>query len=73
MRSVNGEQRLPADAEDGAAEGNRYAHERLFEFLMEELKLTEAVITDGLDILQMLREIGPGENGFQNNAFNLSE
>ena len=23
--------------------------------------------------MQMLKEIGPGENGFQNNAFNLSE
>ena len=26
MISVNGEQRLPADAEDGAAEGEHYAH-----------------------------------------------
>lgn len=40
---------------------------------MEELRLTEVAITDGVDVLQMLREIGPGENGFQNNAFNLSE
>jgi predicted acetyltransferase len=40
---------------------------------MEELKLNEAVISDSLDIRQMLQEIGPGENGFQNTAFNLSE
>lgn len=40
---------------------------------MEELKLIEVAYSDGLDVLEMLREIGPGENGFQNNGFNLSE
>ncbi len=40
---------------------------------MEDLKLDEAEIKDGLDIWQMLQEIGPGENGFQNAAFNLSK
>jgi predicted acetyltransferase len=40
---------------------------------VEDLTLTEASISDGLDILKMLWEIGPGENGFQNNAHDVSE
>jgi predicted acetyltransferase len=40
---------------------------------MEDFILSAVSIDDGLDILQMLKEIGPGENGFQNNAYDLSQ
>lgn len=39
---------------------------------MDELNLNPAAINDGLDVLQMLHEIGPGENGFRNGGHNLS-
>jgi predicted acetyltransferase len=35
--------------------------------------LSPASLTDGPDILQMLREIGPGENGFGNRAWDMPE
>ena len=37
------------------------------------MELRECSRHDGMDILEMLREIGPGENGFQNNAFNVKD
>lgn len=40
---------------------------------MESFSLNEASQTDENDILRMLWEIGPGENGFQNSAYNLTE
>ena len=40
---------------------------------MENFVLTEASLADGADVLQMLHEIGPGENGFQNKAHALTE
>jgi predicted acetyltransferase len=40
---------------------------------VEDYVLTEASLADGADVLQMLQEIGPGENGFQNNAHALTE
>lgn len=33
--------------------------------------LTAAALSDGLDILEMLRDIGPGENGFTNASHDL--
>jgi predicted acetyltransferase len=36
------------------------------------LELRELCIKDGDDIYDMLQEIGPGENGFMNNAYGLS-
>ncbi len=33
--------------------------------------LSPASLTDGADILEMLREIGPGENGFGNRAWDM--
>jgi len=38
-----------------------------------QVELRECSLHDGYDILDMLREIGPGENGFQNNAYNIRE
>lgn len=40
---------------------------------MMQTELRECSMRDGIDILEMLREIGPGENGFQNNAFNVKD
>ncbi|HEY8349950.1 MAG TPA: hypothetical protein VIM13_09005, partial [Clostridia bacterium] len=37
---------------------------------MPEIELRECSPQDGYDILEMLHEIGPGENGFQNSAYN---
>lgn len=34
------------------------------------IELRECSTRDGYDILDMLHEIGPGENGFQNSAYN---
>ena len=34
------------------------------------IELSECSTRDGYDILDMLHEIGPGENGFQNSAYN---
>lgn len=41
---------------------------------MSELKieLRELSLFDGEDIIEMLREIGPGENGFNNNPFDMN-
>lgn len=36
--------------------------------MIMKAELRECSAYDGADILEMLREIGPGENGFQNNA-----
>lgn len=38
-----------------------------------KLELREASVSDGLDILEMLKEIGPGQNGFVNNGYNCDE
>lgn len=38
---------------------------------MIKTELRECSRYDGIDILEMLREIGPGENGFQNNAYSV--
>jgi predicted acetyltransferase len=35
-------------------------------------ELRELAVTDGEDIYEMLQEIGPGENGFDNRAFGIS-
>ena len=35
-------------------------------------ELREASVDDGLDVFEMLREIGPGENGFVNSGHDLS-
>jgi predicted acetyltransferase len=40
---------------------------------MMQAELRELSPRDGIDILEMLREIGPGENGFQNNAYNVGD
>ena len=37
---------------------------------MPEIELRECSPQDGYDMLEMLHEIGPGENGFQNSAYN---
>lgn len=37
------------------------------------IELRECSIEDGNDILEMIREIGPGENGFMNDAYNMSD
>lgn len=39
----------------------------------QAFRLDAAALTDGLDVLQMLREIGPGENGFSNRAWDTPE
>jgi len=36
-----------------------------------KIELRECSLEDGSDILDMLREIGPGENGFMNDGYNL--
>ncbi|ETT45086.1 MULTISPECIES: GNAT family N-acetyltransferase [Paenibacillus] len=36
------------------------------------VELKEASISDGRDIFEMIVEIGPGENGFVNNGFDLA-
>jgi predicted acetyltransferase len=38
-----------------------------------EYCLRELRVDDGSDIVEMLREIGPGENGFQNSGHDLSD
>jgi hypothetical protein len=40
---------------------------------MMQTELRECSRHDGVDVLEMLREIGPGENGFQNNAFSVKD
>lgn len=37
--------------------------------MVDEFLLTEAPLTDGLGVLKMLWEIGPGENGFGLGAY----
>lgn len=37
------------------------------------IELRELSLNDGCDILEMLREIGPGENGFGNTAYDLKD
>lgn len=37
-----------------------------------KVELRECSLEDGNDILEMLQEIGPGENGFMNDGYNLS-
>jgi len=41
--------------------------------IMDGLVLCKATTDDGMDVRDMLREIGPGENGFENHAYDLSE
>ncbi|MEK4294816.1 GNAT family N-acetyltransferase [Paenibacillus sp. FSL R5-0914] len=36
------------------------------------IELKEASLSDGRDIFEMIMEIGPGENGFVNNGFDLA-
>lgn len=36
------------------------------------IELMEASLSDGRDIFEMIMEIGPGENGFVNNGFDLA-
>ncbi|KTD87787.1 GNAT family N-acetyltransferase [Paenibacillus etheri] len=36
------------------------------------IELKEASLSDGRDIFEMILEIGPGENGFVNNGFDLA-
>ena len=38
-----------------------------------QIELRECSINDGYEILEMLREIGPGENGFENSAYNIRD
>jgi predicted acetyltransferase/N-acetylglutamate synthase-like GNAT family acetyltransferase len=40
---------------------------------MMQTELRECSRHDGVDVLEMLREIGPGENGFQNNAYSVKD
>lgn len=40
---------------------------------MMNIELRECSKHDGIDVLEMLREIGPGENGFQNNAYSVKD
>jgi len=40
---------------------------------MENYSIHELSLNDGTDIYQMLKEIGPGENGFQNRAYDKTE
>lgn len=37
------------------------------------IELCRCSINDGADILEMLREIGPGENGFQNSEYDMKD
>ena len=37
-----------------------------------QIELRELSLHDGFDILEMIREIGPGENGFMNTEYNTS-
>lgn len=37
-----------------------------------QIELRELSLNDGNDILEMIREIGPGENGFVNEEYNMS-
>ncbi len=39
--------------------------------MTEHFTLTAASLSDGLDVLQMLHDIGPGENGFTNVSHDL--
>lgn len=41
--------------------------------MRERIELRECSSQDGYDILEMLHEIGPGESGFQNNAYNTKK
>lgn len=36
------------------------------------IELKEASLSDGRDIFEMIMEIGPGENEFVNNGFDLA-
>jgi len=38
-----------------------------------KIELRECSLTDADDILEMIREIGPGENGFMNDGYNMSD
>ena len=38
-----------------------------------QIELKECSMSDGRDILEMIREIGPGENGFLNDEFNMDD
>lgn len=38
-----------------------------------QIELRECSIDDGSDILEMIREIGPGENGFMNDGYSMSD
>ena len=38
-----------------------------------QIELRECSIDDGNDILEMIREIGPGENGFSNEGYNMND
>lgn len=38
-----------------------------------QIELKECSLEDGNDILEMIREIGPGENGFMNDGYNMSD
>lgn len=38
-----------------------------------QIELRECSLSDGNDVLEMLREIGPGENGYQNNAYSIND
>ncbi len=35
------------------------------------IELRELSLNDGIEIYEMIQEIGPGENGYQNSAYNL--
>ena len=38
-----------------------------------QIELRECSIVDGKDMLEMIREIGPGENGFMNEGYNMND
>ena len=40
---------------------------------MSQIELRELSYNDGNDILEMIREIGPGENGFMNNGYDMND
>ena len=42
------------------------------ECMMDKVELRELSMDDGHEILEMLKEIGPGENGFINDAYEVS-
>ncbi|MDD5602655.1 MAG: GNAT family N-acetyltransferase [Eubacteriales bacterium] len=39
----------------------------------QTIELRELSLKDGLDVLDMIHEIGPGENGFKNNGYDVDE